>query len=79
MDGKTGFEYNVVAVFGSQSTGKSALVHSCFVVNLIGTLLNNLFGTEFDVMNEKVRQQTTKGLIQSFSANEPFRNMVEQG
>ncbi|KAJ3281929.1 Dynamin-like GTPase that mediates homotypic ER fusion [Borealophlyctis nickersoniae] len=44
-----GFDYNVVAVFGSQSTGKS-------------TLLNKLFGTNFDVMNESARQQTTKGI-----------------
>ncbi|KAG1467723.1 hypothetical protein G6F56_004249 [Rhizopus delemar] len=44
-----GFKYNVVAVFGSQSTGKS-------------TLLNGLFGTNFDVMNETQRSQTTKGI-----------------
>ncbi|KAJ3536079.1 hypothetical protein NMY22_g6196 [Coprinellus aureogranulatus] len=44
-----GFNYNIVAVFGSQSTGKS-------------TLLNRLFGTTFDVMNETQRQQTTKGI-----------------
>jgi GTPase Era involved in 16S rRNA processing len=45
-----GFDYHCVAVFGSQSTGKS-------------TLLNNLFGTGFDVMDmSKGRSQTTKGL-----------------
>ncbi|KAJ7091897.1 RHD3/Sey1 [Mycena belliarum] len=44
-----GFGYNIVAVFGSQSTGKS-------------TLLNRLFGTTFDVMDETQRQQTTKGI-----------------
>jgi hypothetical protein len=44
-----GFAYDVVAVFGSQSTGKS-------------TLLNRLFGTTFDVMDESRRQQTTKGI-----------------
>ncbi|KAF8497658.1 root hair defective 3 GTP-binding protein [Gautieria morchelliformis] len=44
-----GFGYNIVAVFGSQSTGKS-------------TLLNGLFGTTFDVMDETKRQQTTKGI-----------------
>ncbi|GHJ84624.1 hypothetical protein NliqN6_1026 [Naganishia liquefaciens] len=44
-----GFAYDVVAVFGSQSTGKS-------------TLLNRLFGTTFDVMEETKRQQTTKGI-----------------
>ncbi|ODV94587.1 hypothetical protein PACTADRAFT_3473 [Pachysolen tannophilus NRRL Y-2460] len=44
-----GLNYHIVSVFGSQSTGKS-------------TLLNHLFGTEFDVMNEAQRQQTTKGI-----------------
>ncbi|WWC69983.1 protein SEY1 [Kwoniella pini CBS 10737] len=44
-----GFAYDVVSVFGSQSTGKS-------------TLLNRLFGTTFDVMDESKRQQTTKGI-----------------
>ncbi|KAK7692530.1 Dynamin-like GTPase that mediates homotypic ER fusion [Cerrena zonata] len=44
-----GFDYDIVAVFGSQSTGKS-------------TLLNRLFGTNFDVMDETKRQQTTKGI-----------------
>ncbi|PPQ70293.1 hypothetical protein CVT25_014615 [Psilocybe cyanescens] len=44
-----GFAYNIVSVFGSQSTGKS-------------TLLNRLFGTTFDVMDETRRQQTTKGI-----------------
>ncbi|SAL99564.1 hypothetical protein [Absidia glauca] len=47
--GEAGFKYNVVAVFGSQSTGKS-------------TLLNGLFGTSFDVMDETQRSQTTKGI-----------------
>ncbi|KAF9653272.1 protein SEY1 [Thelephora ganbajun] len=47
--GDAGFNYNLVAVFGSQSTGKS-------------TLLNRLFGTDFDVMDETRRQQTTKGI-----------------
>src|ERR1700755_3571409 len=44
-----GFAYDVVSVFGSQSTGKS-------------TLLNRLFGTSFDVMDETKRQQTTRGI-----------------
>ncbi|KAG8882818.1 Dynamin-like GTPase that mediates homotypic ER fusion [Tulasnella sp. 332] len=47
-----GFNYDVVSVFGSQSTGKS-------------TLLNGLFGTTFDVMDETQRQQTTKGIWMS--------------
>lgn len=44
-----GLDYHVISVFGSQSTGKS-------------TLLNKLFHTKFDVMNEAQRQQTTKGI-----------------
>lgn len=44
-----GFNYHLISVFGSQSTGKS-------------TLLNNLFGTEFSVMSELERRQTTKGI-----------------
>ncbi|KAF8439561.1 RHD3/Sey1 [Kalaharituber pfeilii] len=47
-----GFNYHIVAVFGSQSTGKS-------------TLLNHLFGTSFMVMDEKARKQTTKGIWMS--------------
>ena len=44
-----GFNYHLISVFGSQSTGKS-------------TLLNRLFATDFNVMNEEERQQTTKGI-----------------
>lgn len=44
-----GFNYHLISVFGSQSTGKS-------------TLLNNLFGTQFSVMSELERRQTTKGI-----------------
>lgn len=44
-----GLDYHLVSVFGSQSTGKS-------------TLLNAMFGTNFDVMNEMKRAQTTKGM-----------------
>jgi hypothetical protein len=43
-----GFNYHLLSVFGSQSTGKS-------------TLLNRVFGTGFQVMNETERRQTTKG------------------
>ena len=46
---KAGFNYHLVSVFGSQSTGKS-------------TLLNHLFGTDFNVMSDESRQQTTKGI-----------------
>ncbi|ODQ82613.1 hypothetical protein BABINDRAFT_159165 [Babjeviella inositovora NRRL Y-12698] len=41
--------FHVISVFGSQSSGKS-------------TLLNQLFQTRFDVMDEHSRQQTTKGI-----------------
>eukprot|EP00388_Colpodella_angusta_P044211 GDKK01062096.1.p1 GENE.GDKK01062096.1~~GDKK01062096.1.p1 ORF type:complete len:802 (+),score=223.34 GDKK01062096.1:26-2407(+) len=45
-----GFEYNLVTVLGCQSSGKS-------------TLLNELFGTKFEVMHAASgRSQTTKGL-----------------
>lgn len=44
-----GFNYHLISVFGSQSTGKS-------------TLLNHLFGTQFSVMSEQERRQTTKGI-----------------
>ncbi|CAI4211850.1 unnamed protein product [Parascedosporium putredinis] len=44
-----GFNYHLISVFGSQSTGKS-------------TLLNTLFGTHFSVMSESERRQTTKGI-----------------
>lgn len=46
--------YHIISVFGSQSTGKS-------------TLLNRLFNTLFDVMDESNRQQTTKGIWMAHS------------
>ncbi|KAL8713640.1 MAG: hypothetical protein Q9225_006732 [Loekoesia sp. 1 TL-2023] len=49
---QVGFNYHLISVFGSQSTGKS-------------TLLNHLFGTEFGVMSETDRKQTTKGIWMS--------------
>ncbi|KAL8364984.1 hypothetical protein RB595_004004 [Gaeumannomyces hyphopodioides] len=52
-----GFNYHLISVFGSQSTGKS-------------TLLNNLFGTEFSVMSETERRQTTKGIWMSKNKRE---------
>lgn len=55
---KCGLNYHVVSVFGSQSTGKS-------------TLLNALFGTKFDVMNEVQRRQTTKGIWMATAKNSP--------
>ncbi|KAF2271698.1 GTP-binding protein Sey1 [Westerdykella ornata] len=47
-----GFNYHLISVFGSQSTGKS-------------TLLNYLFKTQFGVMSEQERRQTTKGIWMS--------------
>ena len=44
-----GTAYRIISVLGSQSSGKS-------------TLLNCLFGTEFGVMHENSRSQTTKGI-----------------
>ncbi|POS78446.1 hypothetical protein DHEL01_v203148 [Diaporthe helianthi] len=52
-----GFNYHLISVFGSQSTGKS-------------TLLNNLFGTDFSVMSETERRQTTKGIWMSKNKKE---------
>ncbi|AOW30373.1 dynamin-like GTPase [Candida albicans SC5314] len=49
-----GNNYHIISVFGSQSTGKS-------------TLLNRLFNTNFDVMDESNRQQTTKGIWLAYS------------
>ncbi|TVY55667.1 Protein sey1 [Lachnellula cervina] len=54
---QSGFNYHLISVFGSQSTGKS-------------TLLNNLFGTEFGVMSETERRQTTKGIWMSNNKRE---------
>lgn len=54
---QSGFNYHLISVFGSQSTGKS-------------TLLNNLFGTEFGVMSESERRQTTKGIWMSKNKRE---------
>lgn len=54
---QAGFNYHLISVFGSQSTGKS-------------TLLNHLFGTDFSVMSEESRQQTTKGIWLSKNQHE---------
>ncbi|KAJ1660408.1 Dynamin-like GTPase that mediates homotypic ER fusion [Dispira simplex] len=58
-----GFDYNLVAVFGSQSTGKS-------------TLLNGLFGTKFAVMSEKARAQTTKGIWMSQARTQGMKMLI---
>lgn len=54
---RSGFNYHLISVFGSQSTGKS-------------TLLNYLFGTHFGVMSEQERRQTTKGIWMSKNKKE---------
>lgn len=47
---KAGKNYNVLGIIGAQSSGKS-------------TLLNNVFGTDFQTLDEtKHRRQTTKGI-----------------
>jgi hypothetical protein len=53
---QNGFNYHILSIFGSQSTGKS-------------TLLNKLFNTKFQIMNEESRQQTTKGIWISQAEN----------
>lgn len=53
---QVGRKYKIISVFGSQSSGKS-------------TLLNKLFNTEFSVMEDSRRQQTTKGIWFSFCAD----------
>eukprot|EP01135_Chromosphaera_perkinsii_P010045 Nk52_evm80s1992 gene=Nk52_evmTU80s1992 len=56
-----GFDYNITAILGCQSSGKS-------------TLLNILFGTEFQEMNEDIgRQQTTQGV---WLARSQFSNVL---
>jgi GTPase Era involved in 16S rRNA processing len=45
-----GDKYHIVSIIGGQSSGKS-------------TLLNTMFGTQFDMMDpSKGRRQTTKGI-----------------
>ncbi|KIL65297.1 hypothetical protein M378DRAFT_125777 [Amanita muscaria Koide BX008] len=63
---QAGLGYNIVAVFGSQSTGKS-------------TLLNRLFDTNFDVMDESKRQKTTKGVWMCRAANSNILVMDVEG
>lgn len=59
-----GFNYHLISVFGSQSTGKS-------------TLLNHLFGTQFSVMSELERRQTTKGIWMSKNKNGGDSSMAD--
>jgi len=59
-----GFNYHLISVFGSQSTGKS-------------TLLNTLFGTAFGVMSEAERRQTTKGIWMSKNKRDSSSGMAD--
>ncbi|KAK9460556.1 RHD3/Sey1 [Lipomyces oligophaga] len=61
-----GLNYHLISVFGSQSTGKS-------------TLLNALFGTRFDVMDETRRKQTTKGIWMSRAKQDQVLIMDVEG
>lgn len=61
----SGFNYHLISVFGSQSTGKS-------------TLLNHLFGTQFGVMSETERRQTTKGIWMSINKQEILKESGSQ-
>jgi protein SEY1 len=55
-------QYQIVSIIGSQSSGKS-------------TLLNALFGTDFDVLNRQQRVgQTTKGIW--FSVESPSNIII---
>lgn len=63
---KAGFNYHLISVFGSQSTGKS-------------TLLNYLFGTDFGIMSEQDRRQTTKGIWMSKNKKEHVKDVYGQG
>ena len=63
---KAGFNYHLISVFGSQSTGKS-------------TLLNYLFGTDFGVMSEQERRQTTKGIWMSKNKKEHLKDQQGRG
>ncbi|EAY07674.1 hypothetical protein TVAG_273580 [Trichomonas vaginalis G3] len=57
---QAGTDYHMVSIIGCQSSGKS-------------TLLNLLFGTKFETMNEqKGRQQTTKGIHAARAVNGPI-------
>lgn len=63
---QSGFNYHLISVFGSQSTGKS-------------TLLNHLFGTQFGVMAENERRQTTKGIWMSKNKREQADGSATHG
>lgn len=45
-------------------------------ISCLGTLLNRLFGTTFDVMDETKRQQTTKGLLAQCIRRSPLTRVT---
>lgn len=51
--------YYSIAIIGVQNSGKS-------------TLLNHLFGTNFDVLKEMAGTRTTRGILISLDKNENF-------
>ena len=63
--GLSGVDNRSVAIIGSQSSGKSELPVviplAGFPDASIGTLLNNIFGTNFVVMDPHSRGRTTNG------------------
>jgi hypothetical protein len=61
---QAGLDYHVISVFGSQSTGKS-------------TLLNALFHTKFDTMDEVKRQQTTRGIWLGYTKDVNHSSVAE--
>jgi hypothetical protein len=58
-----GNDYRTVAVIGCQSSGKSEPIKLVSLPLYLGTILNLLFSTKFDVMDgDEGRTQTTKGV-----------------
>ncbi|KAH9971142.1 RHD3/Sey1 [Lactifluus volemus] len=57
-----GFDYNLVAVIGSQSTGKSTLSSKSSRIGINSSNRHPSQPSNFDVMDNSKRQQTTKGI-----------------
>lgn len=70
-----GVKYQTISVIGCQSSGKSMAKNS-----IIGTLLNKLFHTNFEVMNAEMgRNQTTKGIVFSWDPTRQFLILDVEG
>jgi hypothetical protein len=54
-------------------------MNECGMTIVLGTLLNRLFGTSFDVMSETARQQTTKGIWMSKDKDKKILIMDVEG